>query len=517
MISRVARIFVSCPVATMTFARSAYGFGLLPFANLSVSGKFPTTTVRAAPNDRATLGEAHTKPSNVRRAADSSVRHSSAFKRCPNRMTHELRARVGSVILVHVVHDARAGELQHQPQWDQVGIVQVIDRRPQPHGVGGSTDMARPLLPGSRSAGVARNRMETNAVGRHRRPGDHEVHVVAGARQRLAFLVKDARIGRAMDDRDVSYAHRPRMFTQATARSPEAGPGTGVTYDQARLTSPPITVLVPVDAFHRHYLHEALDSLIAQTSDAWRALIITEQRRTRELTESISEYLQDGRIELIVNQGRKLAGAFNTGMRRASSEFVAILFGDDIWSADAVAVLSDAIRAHPEADFFHSSRRIIDERGHSLSSVHMSRSDVRLQDFGSPSPVKHLLCWRRSLALSFGGMDESLNSVGPDDFDFPWLMAEHGAVFCSIPQCLYLYRDHRNSFRLTTHLPLSVHTREIQRILRKHGVDPDAVEQAVHRARSSYLRQCLYRSRLQRWVKERLRLGRSSAWRETYD
>ena len=274
---------------------------------------------------------------------------------------------------------------------------------------------------------------------------------------------------------------------------------------------------MPVDSYHARYLHEALDSLLAQTSEAWRLLVITERRHENELKHAIAPYLRDARTDLIVNEGRKLAGAFNTGMRRASSEFVAILLGDDMWSADAVAVLLRAIADHPEADFFHSSRRIIDENGRPLSSIHLSRSDVRLEHFGSPSPVKHLLCWRRSLALSFGGMDESLNSVGPDDFDFPWSMAEHGAVFRSITDCLYLYRDHRSSFRLTTHLPQSVHAREIRRIMRKHRVDPDAVEQAVRNARSSYLRQCIYRSGFDRLLKQRLRRRPSSPWRERYD
>jgi glycosyltransferase involved in cell wall biosynthesis len=283
------------------------------------------------------------------------------------------------------------------------------------------------------------------------------------------------------------------------------------------LTSSPISVLLPIDAYHTRYLREALDSLIAQTSDSWRLLIITEPKRRAELTRTVTEHLRDPRIELIVNEGRKLAGAFNTGMRRTSSEFVAILLGDDMWSPNAVAVLGAAIATHPEVDFFHSSRRIIDGHSRPVSSIHMSRASVTLEDFGSPSPVKHLLCWRRSLALSFGGMDETLNSVGPDDFDFPWLMAERGAVFHAIPECLYIYRDHRGSFRLTTHLPRSVHSREIRRIMLKHGVDPDTADQTVNCLRASYLRQCLYRSRVDRWLKQRLRLRPSSEWRETYD
>ena len=91
-------------------------------------------------------------------------------------------------------------------------------------------------------------------------------------------------------------------------------------------------------------------------------------------------------------------------------------------------------------------------------------------------------------------MDESLNSVGPDDFDFPWCMAEHGAVFQAVAECLYLYRDHRDSYRLTTHLPLNVHVREIRRIMMKHGASASQIRARVAAARRSYLRQCLFRS-----------------------
>ena len=277
-----------------------------------------------------------------------------------------------------------------------------------------------------------------------------------------------------------------------------------------------ITILMPIRAYHERYLREALDSLIRQTSERWRLLIITEPARNQRLERVLGPYLRDPRIELIANQGRKLAGKFNTGMRHASTEFVAILHGDDMWAPEAVAVLTDRIRAGPEVDFFHSSRMFIDEDGEPLSSVYQGRVEVRLEDFGMPSPVKHLLCWRRLKALSFGGMDERLNSVGPDDFDFPWLMAEQGATFRAVPECLYLARDHVSSFRLTTHLPRSVHVREIRRIMRKHGVDPATIDQAVLEARGTSLRQCLYRSSLDRWFKLTLGLTSSSRWREPF-
>lgn len=278
-----------------------------------------------------------------------------------------------------------------------------------------------------------------------------------------------------------------------------------------------VTALMPVKEYHERFLLEAVDSLLTQTDPDWRLLVIGEGSVRRALSDLLAERLADPRIELIDNEGRKLAGAFNTGMRRAETEFVAIVLGDDLWAPAAVEVLRRSVGEHPDADFFHSSRRVIDERGEALSSVYESRpGDVSPEDFGGASPVKHLLCWNRRKALEIGGMDESLNSVGVDDFDFPWMMAERGTRFQAIPDCLYLYRAHRESFRLTTHLPRSHHRREITRIMRKHGVAEERIADHLAHAERGYLRQCLYESRPRRWINRLLGQDPPAAPREKY-
>ena len=274
-----------------------------------------------------------------------------------------------------------------------------------------------------------------------------------------------------------------------------------------------LTALMPVKHFQERFLLEAVDSMLVQTDPAWRLLVIGEPSQLPTLRRVLAEPLHDPRIELIPNRGRKLAGKFNTGMQEAGTPFVAILLGDDLWAPDAVAVLAREIAAAPEVDFFHSARRFVDDDGNPVSSVYPPVRDVSPAIFLEASPVKHLLCWRRELGLEIGGMDESLNSVGPDDFDFPWSMADHGARFRGVEECLYVFRDHRSGFRLTTHLPLSHHKREIARIMRKHGAPPEAIAQRLARAESSYLRQCLYRSRWDRLLRTR---RTPAAWREPY-
>ena len=87
----------------------------------------------------------------------------------------------------------------------------------------------------------------------------------------------------------------------------------------------------------------------------------------------------------------------------------------------------------------------------------------------------------------------------------------------AIKECLYIYRDHRDCYRLTTHLPLSLHKREIRRIMKKHRINESAIKLKISAAKSTYLRQCLYGSALDKWIKEILGDNLGRAWRQKYD
>jgi hypothetical protein len=132
-------------------------------------------------------------------------------------------------------------------------------------------------------------------------------------------------------------------------------------------------------------------------------------------------------------------------------------------------------------------------------------------------PVKPLHCWRVSAALALGGMDESFGPHGGDDYDFPWSMAEHGARFSALQECLYLYRDHREHSRLTTHVPLDVQVSELARIFAKHGVSKERARVEIARRRDDYLRQALYATEEERRRKEAEGFDARAGWRQRYD
>lgn len=272
---------------------------------------------------------------------------------------------------------------------------------------------------------------------------------------------------------------------------------------------------MPVRDYHAAYLESALESILDQTSPRWRLLVIDDG--ADGVLEEMLGAIGDDRVRMVPSKPRGFAAAMNTGMRHAGTDFISVLFADDRWDPKAVEILTSSIEGFPEVDVFYGSRRFIDEEGRSISNVYRARESFTLADFEMESPVKHPFCWRLDLALELGGLDESLDPHAVDDYDFPWSLAEAGAQFMPVPDCLYLVRDHRDGFRLTTHVPRSVQLRTLRRIMGKHGVERARIESILSNAKGDYLRQSLYRSRLDRWIKQRLRHDPRTGWRQTLE
>jgi glycosyltransferase involved in cell wall biosynthesis len=277
-----------------------------------------------------------------------------------------------------------------------------------------------------------------------------------------------------------------------------------------------ITVLMPLRYYHPEYLNKALDSILHQSCPAWRLLVIVDRIHKDHFGRLLSQHLTDDRVRMIISTGKGMARALNSGMKSCTTDFAGILLADDQWSHDAVQILTDNITAFPFVDFFHSSRRFINENDEHIGSIGLSKKNFRIEDFLISSPVRHLLCWRVEKALKIGGIDESLGSYSVDDYDFPWSMAETGTVFHAIPECLYLYRDHRECFRLTTHVPLSVIKRILRKIMKKHHAPPVAITAKIKNAERTYLRQCLYKSYPDKWIKQTLGFDIRQGYRRKY-
>lgn len=274
-----------------------------------------------------------------------------------------------------------------------------------------------------------------------------------------------------------------------------------------------ITLIMPLKHHRADFLRQALASVTKQDYPRWRLLVVVEEGDRPRFETMLAQTLADDRAALLTMTGAAFTGSINSGMRHASTEYVALLFADDLLAPNAIRLLSDAIRSHPEVDFLYSGWQALDTEGHRLGAVRLPRATFALTDFKWGSPIKHLMWWRRSLGLAVGGIDETLVKA-PDDYDFPWTMAERGALFRPIPACLYFIREHCEYERRTTHIPRSTARRGILAILKKHRIGlAERYWIVARRYRGSLGRQTVYRNPLDRRLTDRLGLDPRRRWR----
>lgn len=251
--------------------------------------------------------------------------------------------------------------------------------------------------------------------------------------------------------------------------------------------SDPITIMMPCKHQKREFFLDAVQSIVQQASPHWRLMVITDPSTPPEIDTWATSF-GDERIQLLRCPEKGFARKLNYGLRAASTSFVSILLSDDRYTPEAIETLAAYRERFPNADFFHSARRHINERGELWGDTMPSCETFDLNYFRTRgSPVKHLLCWRRQKSLEIGGMDESLSPHGCDDYDFPWRMAEAHATFQAVHECLYEYRLHHSHDRLTTTVPLSCQVATLRRMFSNHAVPEQDTDRYVQRSIYRYL------------------------------
>jgi glycosyltransferase involved in cell wall biosynthesis len=279
-----------------------------------------------------------------------------------------------------------------------------------------------------------------------------------------------------------------------------------------------VTILMACRSVEPAFFREALQSVLAQTSDRWRLCIIvdSDDPDTGTVIGAEVRCVGDSRISVLELEPKRITGKFNAGMRDATTPYVCVLHADDLLDERAVEVLSRYIAECPEVDYFHSSRVYMDDAGVRISQIWRSVESFTLADFKNLGPVKCLHCFKVRSALAIGGMDESLGLHGGDDYDFSWSMAEAGYKFKAIVECLYYYRDHRSHYRLTTHVPLDVQVGELRKIMRKHGMTELEIAEQIRRRTAGYLRQAIFLDGEDKARKERAGFDIRRGWRQRY-
>lgn len=206
------------------------------------------------------------------------------------------------------------------------------------------------------------------------------------------------------------------------------------------LDSPTFSVLIA--AYNGEAsLSTALDSLIAQSSGAWEAIVV-DDGSTDATRRVAAEYAAvDTRIRVVSKENGGTSRARNVAARLASAPLFALLDQDDYYLPEYFEKMERFIREYPAYEIYSCNAYHLYEDGR-LDARHDPAGGIRsftLDDMIEGCRILPQAIFRRAIFDLIGGFDED-RRCWTEDYDF-WLRAMvAGARHIYNPEPLAVYR-----------------------------------------------------------------------------
>jgi glycosyltransferase involved in cell wall biosynthesis len=205
---------------------------------------------------------------------------------------------------------------------------------------------------------------------------------------------------------------------------------------------PLISVVIPVFNGERT-IKETIESVLRQTFADFEIIIINDG--CQDATVEIVSNIQDSRIQVYSYPNAGLAASRNRGINHASSEYIAFIDADDLWTPDKLEAQLNSLKANPDAAVAYSWTDYIDQssqflrRGSHITVNGDIYPHLLVIDFleNGSNPLI-----RKQAFVEVGNFDESLTAA--EDWDLLLRLARRYPFVC-VPSPQILYRISGNS------------------------------------------------------------------------
>ena len=131
-----------------------------------------------------------------------------------------------------------------------------------------------------------------------------------------------------------------------------------------------VSVIIPIYNVEP-YIQQTVQSVLAQTYPVHEVILVDDASPDNSVERC--RQIQDPRITIIRQENRGPSGALNSGIRKATGDYIAFLDGDDVWSPTKIATHLQHLETDPNVGVSFSCSSLIDADGHPLSGMQSPR------------------------------------------------------------------------------------------------------------------------------------------------
>ncbi len=209
---------------------------------------------------------------------------------------------------------------------------------------------------------------------------------------------------------------------------------------------PKISIVTPVYNTQVDVLLECINSVRMQPYPYWQLILVDDNSSHPETHQFLqSRHCKDPRIHVYYcQQSQGISKATNLGIEKAQGDYVVFLDHDDRLALDALSQIAEEIRQTPEVDIIYSDRDMISPEGKRY--MYLFKPDWSPETLLAGNYIFHLMCYRRSLLNSLGGLRAELD--GSQDYDLILRAIETQPNVKHIQKILYHWRQYQGSVSL---------------------------------------------------------------------
>jgi glycosyl transferase family 2 len=220
--------------------------------------------------------------------------------------------------------------------------------------------------------------------------------------------------------------------------------------DQSRAdavpSSPAVTVVIPCYNLG-HYLHEAVESVLAQSFPDFE-IIVVDDGSTDEYTRLLLEHLDRPKTTIRRQANQGVAAARNNGIRAGTGRYICCLDPDDRLRAGFLATAVAILDSHADVGLVSGSVAEFDEREQIIR-----RDACVLVDLLTENPIVEPAVFRRQAWEKAGGYYPGFSASGIEDWDLWLSMLEGGYRAEVIPDVVWEYRIHSDQMSTAMNQP----------------------------------------------------------------